>query len=54
MKLIWYDTRYIKCPVCNDISHGFFNLKDVKGWALDHKMTCDATDFSMDGYVELV
>jgi hypothetical protein len=30
MKIEWYDTRYLKCPSCGEMSPSFFYLKDIK------------------------
>lgn len=54
MKIEWYDTRYLKCPSCGEMSPSFFYLKDIKSWVKMHYEKCGATSFSEDGYVEVI
>lgn len=54
MKIEWYDTRYLKCPSCGQLSPAFFYLKEIKGWVQYHYEGCGATSFSQDGYIEVI
>ena len=54
MKIEWYDTRYLECPCCMELSPAFFYLKDIKSWVKIHYEKCGATSFSEDGYVEVI
>ncbi|MHA2219848.1 MAG: hypothetical protein ACXACY_28460 [Candidatus Hodarchaeales archaeon] len=54
MKIEWYDTRYLKCPYCEQSSPAFFYLKEIKGWVQYHYEGCGAKSFSQDGYIEVI
>jgi hypothetical protein len=54
MKIEWYQSRYLICPVCNECSPTWFYLKDIKGWVKYHNEGCGATSFKEEGYVEVV
>ena len=54
MKIEWYDTRYLKCPSCGEMSPSFFYLYQIKGWVGEHHRRCGAISFRFDGYIEVV
>ena len=54
MKIQWYQSRYLICPVCNECSPTWFYLKEIKGWVKHHNEGCGATSFKEEGYVEVV
>jgi|TARA_R110002124_G_scaffold100647_2_gene247666 hypothetical protein len=59
MKIEWYQSRYLICPVCDGAtvwkcSDTFFYLKDIKSWVKIHYEKCDATSFKEEGYVEVI
>lgn len=53
MKIQWYESRYLICPVC-ETSTTFFYLKDIKSWVKIHYEKCNATSFKEEGYVEVI
>jgi len=54
MKIRWYDTRYLKCPSCSQLSPAFFYLYQIEGWVGEHYRRCGASSFSENGYVEVI